>query len=127
MSNIKILVCFHKPGEMPSDSIYLPIQVGKSLTDLDLNIQTDNKVDGKDCDNISQWNNIFCELTADYWAWKNMDQALPEVDYIGLCHYRRYFDFNGSLKDLYSGAEFPQAQVLPSLPSKKADSPFISQ
>ena len=28
-----------------------------------------------------------------YWAWKN----LKDVDIIGLCHYRRYFDFHGQV------------------------------
>src|SRR5699024_4773412 len=37
-------------------------------------------------DNISLDNPRFCELTAVYWAWKNLDAG-----YIGLVHYRRYF------------------------------------
>lgn len=38
-------------------------------------------------DNISKKNSNYCELTAIYWIWKNYE--LP--DYIGICHYRRYF------------------------------------
>lgn len=40
-------------------------------------------------DNISQKNPYYCELTTQYWAWKNMD-----ADYYGFFHYRRFFSFN---------------------------------
>lgn len=84
---IKILVACHKADpNIRQDDIYMPIQVGKALhPDLDLGFQCDNTGD-----NISEKNGTYCELTALYWAWKN----LKDVDYIGLCHYRRYFGFN---------------------------------
>lgn len=82
MENSKILVCCHKKSEVYSDSIYTPIQVGKALhPNLDLGFVADNIGD-----NISDKNDSFCELTAQYWAWKNLN-----CKYIGLCHYRRYF------------------------------------
>ena len=37
-------------------------------------------------DNISLKNRCYCELTTQYWAWKNAD-----ADYYGFCHYRRFF------------------------------------
>ena len=37
-SKIKILVCCHKPCELPKDDIFLPIHCGKALSDLDLGI-----------------------------------------------------------------------------------------
>lgn len=38
-------------------------------------------------DNISDKNNIYCELTAYYHIWKHEN----DVENIGFCHYRRYF------------------------------------
>ena len=40
-------------------------------------------------DHISGRNPSYCELTTQYWAWKN-----TAYDYYGFCHYRRYFSFN---------------------------------
>lgn len=39
-------------------------------------------------DNISRKNRRYCELTVQYWAWKN-----EQADYYGFCHYRRLFSF----------------------------------
>ncbi len=86
MNRVKILVACHKADPaIRQDDIYMPVHVGKSLNpNLELGFQPDNTGD-----NISSKNDTYCELTALYWAWKN----LKDVDYIGLSHYRRYFDF----------------------------------
>jgi hypothetical protein len=63
----------------------MPVQGGKTISDIDLGIQGDDTGE-----NISAKNPYYCELTELYWAWKN----LKNVDYIGLCHYRRYFKFS---------------------------------
>lgn len=78
---MRILVATHKLAELPEERMYLPIQVGHALRSLDLGLQCDD-----DGENISRLNDSYCELTALYWAWKNLD-----TDSIGLCHYRRYF------------------------------------
>lgn len=83
-SNVKLLVCVHKAGTFLNDGHYMPIQVGKVLSTVNLNIPGDDTGE-----NISRKNSNYCELTALFWAWKNLEKK----DYIGLCHYRRYFDF----------------------------------
>lgn len=78
---IRMIVAAHKAYRMPKDPMYLPLHVGKAGKALELGFQGDNTGD-----NISEKNSTFCELTGIYWAWKNLD-----ADYVGLCHYRRYF------------------------------------
>lgn len=86
---IKVLVACHKADPaIRQDDVYMPIHVGKALhPEVNLGFQGDNTGD-----NISEKNGSYCELTAMYWAWKNLPK---DVDIVGLCHYRRYFDFNG--------------------------------
>ena len=99
--NIKILVATHKKYWMPSDEIYLPIHVGREGKQ-DLGYVGDNTGD-----NISLKNPNYCELTAVYWAWKNL-----KADYIGLVHYRRYFtkhnfrDCEKKKQDILTRADF---------------------
>lgn len=94
-SELKILVCYHKPYELPpiDDGILLPIHAGKASSDIDLHMQGDNEMNGQPCDNISSNNNNWCELTVIYWAWKNLRKLYPNVKYVGISHYRRYFSF----------------------------------
>lgn len=79
---VKVLIATHKEYEMPKGEIYSPIQVGTALSE---KLKCVSLYDNLG-DNISEKNKNYCELTALYWAWKNLD-----ADYIGLCHYRRYF------------------------------------
>lgn len=76
--------------------IFLPIHAGKALSSQELNIQADNELNGQPCDNISSKNDSLCELTAIYWAWKNLKNLCPDVKYIGLYHYRRFLAFDES-------------------------------
>ncbi len=83
--DIKILVATHKAYQMPKDDIYLPIHVGKEGKTLELGCIGDNTGE-----NISHKNAYYAELTALYWAWKNLN-----CDYLGLVHYRRHFSVKG--------------------------------
>ncbi|KRL95250.1 DUF4422 domain-containing protein [Limosilactobacillus equigenerosi] len=92
--DIKVLVAAHKQYQMPQDEMYLPMFVGKELhPDSPIEYQGDNSGD-----NISVKNPHYNELTAIYWAWKNLN-----ADAYGLVHYRRLFttkpgrDFNNVL------------------------------
>ena len=97
MRDIKILVCCHKPCNYPDNKLFLPIQVGKSCSIYDLKMQSDSEINNLECDNISELNSVYCEMTAMYWAWKNIKKIYPSIEYIGLCHYRRYFDFRNRI------------------------------
>lgn len=80
MKNIKIIIATHKQYDMPKDSCYLPIHVGKEGK------KSIGYIGDNTGENISKKNPYYCELTGMYWAWKNLDS-----DYIGLVHYRRHF------------------------------------
>ena len=100
--NVKILVCCHKKDIMATKAPYFPIHVGKELhKNISLGITED-----KTGDNISIKNASYCELTGLYWAWKN----LKGVDVIGLCHYRRYFDFHHQCKKYLPFTQFKTSQ-----------------
>lgn len=88
---IKILVCCHKQVDLPKNELFLPIQVGAAIADNHWGIQRDDESSGIKCDNISDKNQNYCELTAIYWAWKNIKKLYPNIKYVGLCHYRRFF------------------------------------
>ena len=95
--NCKVIICCHKDDIKVTQVPYLPIYVGKALSNQDLGIIGDNTGD-----NISYKNKSYCELTGLYWAWKN----LKDVDIIGLCHYRRYFDFHNQCKAILPYTKF---------------------
>ena len=89
----KVFVISHKDYWMPSDRMYLPLQVGINREKIDGFLQ-DNLGN-----NIADKNASFCELTALYWIWKNYKE---NIEYVGLCHYRRYF---GKHKILFGSFE----------------------
>lgn len=65
--------------------MYVPAQVGAAGKETIPGFQRDDEGE-----NISEKNPRYSELTALYWAWKNLD-----ADYIGLAHYRRHFAGKG--------------------------------
>ena len=79
--SIQIYTITHVPFTPPKDPIYVPLQVGRALNP-DYGYTGDHTGD-----NISMKNPYYSELTGLYWIWKNN----IDTDYLGLCHYRRYF------------------------------------
>ncbi len=79
--SIRIFVATHVEFHPPQIPIYMPLHVGKKG-------KTDLGYIGDDTgENISDLNYLYGELTGLYWIWKNIE----DIDYVGLCHYRRYF------------------------------------
>ena len=55
-------------------------------------------------DNISSKNGSYCEMTVHYWIWK----IVHDTEYIGVCHYRRFFGVNlseSNLKEVIADAD----------------------
>lgn len=77
------MVAAHKKFSMPHAEGYLPVLVG-AAKNYKPGIKYQRDDEGE---NISSKNPNYNELTAVYWAWKN----LKDVDAIGLVHYRRLF------------------------------------
>lgn len=88
--SVRVAVAAHKAYWMPSDPMYLPIQVGAEGKPSIEGFTRDDQGT-----NISAKNSRYCELTALYWAERNLSER-----YIGLVHYRRHFAGSGERKTL---------------------------
>lgn len=82
--DVRIFVSTHKNVDLFDSNVFQPVQVGCSQRE-ELFRWAFHDNEGE---NISDQNPMYCELTTQYWAWKNTNS-----DYVGFCHYRRYFDF----------------------------------
>ncbi|MBP3615963.1 MAG: DUF4422 domain-containing protein [Alphaproteobacteria bacterium] len=100
----KVLICYHKKDLFLKNEVLTPIHVGRSvakikskdgvISDKELSWLMNSMIGDDTGDNISYLNRDFSELTAVYWAWKNY-KKLGNPDYIGLVHYRRFFNLLG--------------------------------
>lgn len=79
--NIMIYVICHKRYYIPSVDFLKGIQVGAALN----NERFVGMLADDAGENISNLNKSYCELTAQYWVWKNL-----KSDIVGFFHYRRY-------------------------------------
>ena len=83
--DVRILISCHKKTQVLRSETLRPIQAGSALARERLEDMLHDDLG----DHISQKNRSYCEVTALYWAWKNL-----EADYYGLFHYRRYMNFS---------------------------------
>lgn len=84
---VRMYVASHKKAQFPPASAYVPVQVNAAAAkECFLGFRHDDEGE-----NISDRNARYCEMTVQYWAWKN-----EEADYYGFCHYRRYFNLSGN-------------------------------
>lgn len=106
MADIKLFVCCHQPTAVPEHPLLVPIQVGAALAEERFPgfLQDDRG------ENISAQNRFYCELTAQYWAWKNI-----RADYYGFFHYRRYLYPDVAAKLPYRIEGAPTAELLDKL------------
>lgn len=88
-STIAVFVATHVPFDPPNNPIYIPLHVGRSGK-RDLGYVGDDTGE-----NISDLNFLYGELTGLFWIWQN----IRDLDYAGLCHYRRYF-INGQRREM---------------------------
>ena len=81
VANIQLFVCCHKLTTVPEHALLKPLQVGAAMSNEHFIgfLYDDAGI------NISTMNRFYCELTGQYWIWKNI-----QADYYGLFHYRRY-------------------------------------
>ena len=96
---IKILIACHRQYPVPAEPCYLPVEVGAALHPQPIPGFTPDNTG----ENISEKNTHYCELTALYWGWKNLEAA-----YIGLVHYRRFFGTGRPLR-IADRADFEKA------------------
>lgn len=90
MQNLKIYICCHKDYEDVgiTNSCYSLISDKDIKNNSSLNlVKSDGMLD----------NRLWSELSHIYYVWKHPEL---QVDWIGFCHYRRYFDFMNDIPEL---------------------------
>lgn len=101
-AKIHIAVACHKPSRLPENPLLVPVQVNSANAGKRMDMAHDDEGE-----NISLKNPEYCELTAQYWEWKNV-----EADYYGLCHYRRFLCFTEPKNAVYNERSQIQAEAI---------------
>ncbi|MCR5265323.1 MAG: DUF4422 domain-containing protein [Cyanobacteria bacterium RUI128] len=111
---INIFVAYHKPFYLLKNEVLEPLHVGRDSLDteneenaLKMKWLSEQMPGDNTGDNISKLNPYYCELTATYWIWKNV-----KSEYVGLVHYRRLFDFDGTDDFPFGATEENLSEIL---------------
>ena len=90
MQDVKIYVCCHKDY----DDVGIDNPCYKLISDKD--IKNSSKLELIKSDGFLD-NRMWSELTQIYYVWKHPEL---QADWVGFCHYRRYFDFMNDVPEL---------------------------
>ena len=103
---VKLFVACHQPTPVPEHPLLTPVQVGTALAAR----RFGGFAHDDEEENISEKNRSYCELTAQYWAWKN-----AEASYLGFFHYRRFLYPDTDEKRPYRIGKIPTPELLDKL------------
>ncbi len=106
MGDIALYVCCHQETEIPPHPLLRPIQVGAALA----RRRFPGFLHDDEGENISERNRAYCELTAQYWAWKNSG-----AEYCGFFHYRRFLYPDTAARRPYRLNRLPTERTLKDL------------
>ncbi len=107
---LTVFVATHVKFNPPDNPIYVPLHVGKYG-------KPDMGYLGDDTgENISDLNFLYGELTGLFWIWQNVH----DLDYAGLCHYRRYF-INSKMQAMGKGEYLDLLEHCDAIVPKHAD------
>ena len=109
MSEVRIYLSYHKDSERLKTDILTPIHVGRAIASEEARSRLSDIIGDDTGDNISIKNASYCELTAQYWAWKN-----TKSDYVGFFHYRRHLIFsedNHKSENKFGTVDYPASSV----------------
>lgn len=111
---LAIFISCSAPNDKPDFPFLYNVYAGSTLH----NDSFSDMIADNSGENISEKNLYYCELTVQYYAWKNVD-----TDYLGFFHSRRYLSFNHqtlvnksypnrNLPNAYSVEKFPTRELL---------------
>jgi len=111
---MKIFVISHKRIDCTLVEPHIPIYVGAAGLE-------NNVINDRTLENIADKNPNYCELTAQYWIWKNWLPKTPSNEFVGFCHYRRFFSPDKRIQNIEQVSEINSEKIVMLLQTGRAD------